>query len=182
VVVAKARQFKRSPRMVSAVAVREGTQQINSVVLAAVVRQAHRQAELTAAVLKAWGLAEGKASPLPAGFLLELGAVLELGLWERQGVRPYLTADLPSYREAADELGARASKGPVEFEVPGSVRLWPQVLRVWLEQFAWDGPEALGADLLVGQVDEDALVDVLAEFLWQHRHEVAGLQQQGVRE
>jgi hypothetical protein len=56
----------------------------------AAVRHAERQADLTAATLDAMGLLATKPVTLPAAFLLELAAVLELGMWELQGLRPYL--------------------------------------------------------------------------------------------
>jgi hypothetical protein len=107
--------------------------------------------------------------------LLELGAVLELGVWERVGFRQHLNVDLPTYREAADELAARCRKGPEEFDGPNATPLARQVLRVWTENFAWDGPDLVQADVVVGDFEEDEFIELLAEFVWNHRHELKNL-------
>jgi hypothetical protein len=61
-------------------------------------------------------------------------------------------------------------KGPAEFKGEDAAPLSLKVLRVWTEQFAWEGPDTLGADIILGDVDEDEFAAVLADFLWQHRH------------
>jgi hypothetical protein len=137
----------------------------------AVTRHAERQADLTAATLNAMGFFPKKPAGFPAAFLLELGAVLELGLWERQGLRPYFDVDLPTYREAADALLARAQRGPAAFDGPDAALLSSRVLQTWMNHFAWEGQDLLQADVLVGGVDdEDTFVDLLANFLLTHRH------------
>jgi hypothetical protein len=141
----------------------------------AVAQHAERVADLTVAILDAIGLIRNKSAPFPAMFLLELGAVLELGLWEQQGLRAFLDTDLPSYQEAAAALAARAAKGLVEFEGPNAAPLSSLVLRVWMENFAWEGPCHLQAEVVVGNVDEDQFAQVLADFVWQHRRELSGL-------
>ena len=67
----------------------------------AIIRLAHRHAERTAAALDATGLFPNRPVLLPGPFLLELAAVVELCMWERQGLRPYLATDLPTFQEAA---------------------------------------------------------------------------------
>ena len=85
---------------------------------------------------------------------------------------PHLKAGLPAAKVASKELAKRVQKGPAEFEGKNAARLSFQVLKVWIEQFAWNGQELLHADVVVGDVDEDEFVDVLAEFLWTHRHQL----------
>jgi hypothetical protein len=41
-----------------------------------------------------------------------------------------------------------------------------------MKHFAWEGLDLLQADFILGDVDEDAFADLLAEFLWSHRHTV----------
>lgn len=55
------------------------------------------------------------------------------------------------------------------------MQLAPQVLWVWVTRFAWDGPALLQADVLIQEMDQDAFIDVLAEFVWNHRSELAHL-------
>lgn len=141
----------------------------------AIVRHARRMADLTAATMDATGLLPQRPVSLPAGFLLELGAVLQLRLWERQGLRQHLDADLPTFRLAADHLAARASRGPSEFEGPEAAPLSQRVLRAWMEHFAWEGPCLLEADIVVGPVNEDQFAEAMAEFVWNHQEELTAL-------
>jgi hypothetical protein len=143
--------------------------------LLAIVRHADRCAALVAETMKAMASLPTGASRLPPAFFLELGAVLLIGVWERNGVAVPCEAELPSFDEAKKNLAARAGKGPEQFQGPHAVRVSHQVLRAWLEWFAWDAPALLQADVVLGDVDEDQFADLLAEFLWQHRHQVARL-------
>ena len=135
----------------------------------AVTQLAERQADLTADWLESAGYPPYGPLNVPAAFLLELAAVLQLGEWERQNVLDHLDVKLPSYRQAADELAARTRLGPKEFQGPHATSLSMLVNTVWIERFAWDGPSMLQADIVFGDCDDDSLVERLAEFLWQHR-------------
>jgi len=115
------------------------------------------------------------ARRFPAAFLLELGAVLQIGLWERQGVREHISADLPSYAEAAAELAARAQEGASAFPGLGSAVLSLRVLHASICNIAWEAPELLGAELVVDVNEEDELIDLLAGFVWNNRAELAQL-------
>jgi hypothetical protein len=152
----------------------DGSSVAPDVLVQAVTQLAERQADRTADWLESAGHPPGPLN-VPAAFLLELAAVLQLGEWERQNVLNHLDANLPSYRQAADELAARAALGPKEFHGPHATRLSILVNTVWIERFAWDGPSMLQADIVFGDCDEDALVEQLAEFLWQHHLELQKL-------
>ena len=144
---------------------------------AAIVQNAELAAQLTARCLhglnqrmKAEGvLPEAAELSLPRGFLLEIGAVGQLRVWEMQGLRPYLPADLPTFADATAELYRRAREEPAEFQTAAGAKLSPRVLQVWIESFCWEGPALLEANLLLGDVDEDALVDAVAHLLWNNR-------------
>jgi len=153
----------------------EGPLKISDEQIQAVVRHAQYLADLTGAVLDASGLFSTKPSRLPAGFLLEFSAVLELGLWEREGLREYFDDDLPMYQDAATELAARACKGPAEFEGPERTPLSRQLFRLWLERFAWEADATLQANILLGDVAGDQFATVLADFIWKNRHELQNL-------
>ena len=151
----------------------EGLLVVSDQEIRAIARHAERKAQLTAAVLDATGVFREGPTRFPAGFLLELGAVLELGMWERQGLREFLDTDLPSFREAADALLARARRGPTAFDSPDDASsLSSRVLQTWMKHFAWEGPDLLNADFIVSDVDEDQFANMLADFVWQHRHEL----------
>jgi len=45
-----------------------------------------------------------------------------------------------------------------------------RVLALTVERFAWHARDDLGAEVLLGFPEEDAVLDALAQFLWEHRH------------
>jgi hypothetical protein len=147
--------------------------------IAAVRQNAERQAVIVADYLDAIderlkqdGYPDG-ARGLPPGFLLELGAVVQLKLWEAEGLAEFLPTELPTAAQAGEELFRRTRETPEEFHTQASQKLGPQVMRVWLERFAWAAPNLLQADVVLGEVDEDVLVDALAQLLWEHRDDAA---------
>src|SRR5205085_993171 len=105
---------------------------------------------------------------LPADFLLDLGAAMRLLAWEQAGLTLHRESGLPPAAEAATQVFLDA--------VPSAAgRRWPNlwlckaVLRLSVDRFAWAGGRDLRADVLLGFPDEDALVEALAGFLWDHR-------------
>ncbi len=160
--------------MMATLAVSEGSDAVPDFV-AAVIRNAEYVADLTGTFLDATGLcpksADGTRScGLSAASLLELGAILQLGVWERNGFRPFLPDDLPSYREAATNFARRAEVRQRTGRTSGTGELRKKLFFTWLRQLAWHGQEILQAEVLVGEIDEDSLVDAMADFLWNHRH------------
>ena len=143
---------------------------VSDVMVLAVVHHAERQAYLTAGFLRAAGFSREQATRLPVAFLLELAAVLELGRWELLGIRQHLVSDLPSYDEAFQQLAVRCRKGAADFREPNATLLAAQVFREWIEKVAWDGPVLLGGEFAIQVDDGDAFVDLLAQFIWSHRH------------
>jgi hypothetical protein len=126
-----------------------------------------------------WLDTNGYAAPcsvnVPAAFLLELAAFLQIGEWERQGLTAYLNTELPSYCETADYLAARTKFGASEFQGPSATRISDFVNTIWIEHFAWEGPSLMKADIVFGDCDDDALAEQLALFLWQHHEELQKL-------
>jgi hypothetical protein len=108
----------------------EGSLPVADEIMRAVARHSKRQADFVAAYLRSPCLLGTGEIRLPAAALLELAAVLELGLWEEQGLRDYLDVDLPSYREAADALASRCVRGSEEFEGPEAAPVSRRVLQV----------------------------------------------------
>lgn len=153
----------------------EGPLQVPDALVRAATVRAERQAELVAAYLDSTELFRSRSPSLPAAFLLELAAVLELGTWERQDLCRHLDVDLPSHSDAAESLASRAAQRPGEFEGPDAAPLSRKMFQVWATSFAWNSHQFLHADVILGEVDEDAFVDLLANFLWQHQSELANL-------
>lgn len=154
----------------AAVDVANGFSGFSDSLVTAVARNAAFVAELTAATLDASGLFVADSIPrLPRGFLLELAAVLQLGLWERQGIVIHQQAGLPSFASAAKSLALRAKEGPTAFSSNEATVLSRSVLVCWIEHFAWDSSSIWGCEMIVGDADEDEFADMLAEFLWDNR-------------
>ena len=153
----------------------DGSLPLPDTLIHAAVRSAHRRADLTMAGLAATGLFESKPPQLPAAFLLEFSAVMELGVWERYGLREHLDVNLPTFAEAIADLVDRALRGPSAFADPSSAELSERVFRVWVEHFAWEGLELLSTDAVVGDFDNDDFVEELADLIWTHRHELTRL-------
>jgi len=155
---------------VVAIATNKGSLGIPDVLIQAVVRNAERCADIAGASLVA--IFPGELVSLPKAFLLEFSAILQLGMWERQGLRQFLPADIPSFLDSARQLGQRARKGSGEFEGANAAPLSRQVLQTWIDHFAWEGPDLLQAEIVVGEVDdEDGFADLLAGFIWEHCRE-----------
>jgi hypothetical protein len=80
---------------------------------------------------------------------------------------------LPTHADALQDLADRAFRaagGEQLFDFPEGAVLLRKVIKVWVENFSWQGQDLLGAEVLVGRLDDDALVDQLAIFLFEHRH------------
>ena len=154
----------------------EGSLEIPDFVVAAVTRNAEFRAELVAAFLDSAGVVcrseDGQPSScgLSADTLLELGGILQLAYWERHGFRPDLPDRLPAYREAVASFAKRAAERANGEKFHPMKELSEQVFCVWFGHFAWDGREILQADMVLGDLDEDQLIDVMANLLWSHRH------------
>ena len=106
---------------------------------------------------------------LPRWLLLGLGAALRLLAWEVNGSRARLAVDLPPAKQAIRNLFLAAGKSPLRLESLAR-ELALLVLRVWVENFAWLGRPTWDADLVLGESEEDALVEILADFLWTNRN------------
>jgi|SRR5579863_5182645 len=151
----------------------------------AVADRAEYVATLTGEYLSAAGLipkSDGSATQswhLPVGFLLELGAVLQLGVWERAGIQTHIQVGLPSYDEASTELARRIAENPADFERTESATLLARVFPLWIDRFAWSAPEIFAAEMQIDAAEEDAFVEGLAEFLWRHRDSLAPALQKG---
>ena len=143
----------------------------------AVLRRADESAMRLHETLKAMGFlpedGEGQQATFPKGFLLELSAVLQLAAWEYKDQRHHIDAGLPCFDEAAEDLKNRAETAPADFHQLASATLHKRVLSFCLENISWQGLDYLGTDVFVGEIDEEALLDGLAEFLWANRGQLS---------
>ena len=143
--------------------------------LRALAQGAARQAEWVGSFLEEIGLAPVGRGPqdrpprLPAEFLLSLGAVMQLLLWEQLGIHVHLDHGLPPARQALLDV-LRTATGQAEAEAAERARsLASRVMVLSVEHLAWNGRVELGADVVLGEADQEALLEVLADYLWVHR-------------
>lgn len=152
---------------------REGEVEIADSLVRAVVRHAELAADLTTEVLKKMFPEEPpEYLRLPANYLLELGAVLQIGFWEFNGLSAHIDAGLPSHAQASKKLLERAQKGPSEFAGDNATPIQTQVQQFWIDNLAWDGLSLMGKEMVVGEIDEEQLLDLAAQFLWKHRQDI----------
>ncbi|WP_233200213.1 hypothetical protein [Blastopirellula marina] len=148
----------------------EGSIDLPEALVNAVARQAELQAELTVESLQTIGFEPGGELHLPGAFLLELGAVTTLKLWELGAQMAHLPESVPRFEAAREALIERCQGGREAFADITDTPLSKQLLRVYIDHFAWEAPERLDAVLLLNTAQEDDFVDCLAEFLWNNRH------------
>jgi hypothetical protein len=141
----------------------------------AVVHRAQCLVDATATVLNVLGPFFILPSEISEEFLMESAAVFQLGVWEQKGIQVYLDTELPTYQEAREELEARVRKGLAEFEGPDASPLFRQMLKTWWERFAWDADDLFQSQIMLGDVAEDQFATVMADFIFQHRHELKNI-------
>ncbi|MBL9085381.1 MAG: hypothetical protein JNK76_26490 [Planctomycetales bacterium] len=111
-------------------------------------------------------------SRLPAGFLLEFAAVVQLSIWEGNGLTDFLPADVPTSPAAEAELFRRVREQPQQLQSISGALLSRRLLDLWLDQMCWSAPQYCHADVIVSDADEDMLVEAVAQLLWTHRGEI----------
>ena len=90
--------------------------------------------------------------------------------WNEIGLFEFLSADVPSLEDAGRAFVQQLA-GVVRGKSSFVSQLDRVVFMVWVQSVAWDGPSELQTDLVVGEINEDALVDAVAELIWAHRHD-----------
>jgi len=143
--------------------------------VAAATRDAERDADALISFLGDLGFRRpGPDEPpvrLPAGLLLGLGAAMRLLIWESNGVHVHREAGIPSAYEVLCDVFRRAAEPVQDGPDPVIASLCVRVFNLAVRHFAWEGQPILGADVLLGEADEDALIDSLAQLCWACRKE-----------
>ena len=147
----------------------------------AATRRAEEMAQRTGEFLRALGWAPPKPTDppmyLPGEFLLELAAILQRADWQESGLADSIDEELPPALDDLRQLLDRLVQRPDSFQSGNSgaenARQSRETLRLWLQRFAWTGPELLDCDVMLGDLGDDELVERLAEVLWAHRHDFA---------
>lgn len=76
--------------------------------LVAIVREAHRQADMVVAYLESSGF-------LPPDLLLKMGVMLKLAQWSEAGITPHPKHALPTWQEVQTDIMAEARLEPTRF-------------------------------------------------------------------
>ena len=134
--------------------------------------EAERDAGDVAVFLTAAGLAPkpGQTRGIPAGILLDLGAFVRLRRWELAGLFAHRDAGIPTARAALArviDILVAAAKNRSALGDAGT--LARAVFDLMVTRFAWHAGRDIGADILLDFPDEDAFVEAMAQFLWDHR-------------
>ena len=137
----------------------------------ATAREAARDADRVGQLLHELGFVPSPDHPvrLPAAFLLDLGAALRLLDWELGGLHVHRDAGLPPAEQALHD----AFRGLVESAGANGAAdrdLARRVVALFAARLAWHGRPELGAEVALDHLDEDAMLDALAAFLWARRH------------
>jgi hypothetical protein len=146
--------------------------QLHDGLVTTITHNAERRAVLVTGYLDAMGLSFGPHGGRPYGLsplvLLELGAVLQLAVWERAGIAELLRQHVPSVKQATGNflalIKAASGDSTVSFEL-----LSDRICTVALEHLGWDAEKYLRTDIVLSDVEEDQIIDALAEFAWSHR-------------
>jgi hypothetical protein len=104
----------------------------------------------------------------PFDFLVHLAAALRIFVWESQGLRLHLDAGLPD----SDTAFHDAFFPEAGLNVPPG-KLMSRVIGLLMNRLAWGARPVLGADVVLGDIDDhdlDAALDCLAKLLWTQRH------------
>jgi hypothetical protein len=144
--------------------------------ITAEIRLAHTDGERVAVFLREWleplGLLP-HAGSFPRGFLVELAPILRIASWQRAGLPADLEDTFPPAGELLEHLIRRFIADPMtfDFKMPAvPPRLCSRVVSTWIARCAWSSPSETGADVWLGEIDDDLLLDALADFLYEMRN------------
>lgn len=98
--------------------------------------------------------------------LLELAAAVQLKYWEQKGITLHVENGLPCYSYALAKI---EEQGRSSVSQPLQATMSNRVMRFWLERYSWISQSEWETDMIVGEIDVDQLVELMAEFLWSRR-------------
>jgi hypothetical protein len=140
--------------------------------IARVTDQATQDAEIVVDLLHAFSLApsDGSERSFPADFLLELGAAARVLAWEVQGLALLQGGVRLPAGDAIRRVFEDTTRRLRDPSAPAAtLELVYAVFRLSMERLAWTGPRDLQAEIMLDFPDEDALVESLAQILWDNR-------------
>jgi hypothetical protein len=143
--------------------------------LAAYISHAEDSAALVAGCLRNWQKSFGidPKEQYPPLFLLELAAILWISRWQRSEALSSLGSQFPPACELLSALIKRLEDEQVTLYGLFDAQLCPlmsRVISLWHYNCSWYAPHELGADVLITLGDLGALLQSLANFVFDHRH------------
>lgn len=123
-------------------------------------------------------LQKGKRQKKPVSFspeiLMELSAILRLGSWLEGGLCDFLKdEEVSAAFTTMVDSEKKLTSDPQAFECgEGLPPLTTKIFEIWEKHLAWSAREELDVDLLLdlSEMDDGAVLQNLADFLWEHRH------------
>jgi hypothetical protein len=109
----------------------------------------------------------------PRSFLLNLCTGVWLLYWEDHGISIHVEAGLPPAMQVLSETFAGFRPNDDADRWSRAVQLAYNVTWLFAEHIAWHGHAEVGGEFVVGEVNEDVLLESLAQLLWHHRHALA---------
>jgi hypothetical protein len=141
--------------------------------IARVTDQATQDAEFVIELLRGLSLApsDGSKRWFPPEFLLGLGAAARVCAWESQGIALLQGGVRLSAGDAILRVFEDTTRRLRDPSTPASALEFVYVVfRLNTERLAWTGPRDLQAEIMLDFPDEDALVESMAQILWNNRH------------
>ncbi len=114
--------------------------------------------------------------------LIELIALSQIGIWEKNGVLPLLSSDLPDFQSALTDFEERLEAALDNPDSPLENVLAAKVYPVLENEIALDGMNEFQADVVIDQNIDDSVIDALASFFWANRAELELLTNGGTDE
>lgn len=142
------------------------------VVIDVALRAGNRLADYAVAGLKALGWnGHSDQKQFPAELLIEIGALVQLCIWDRAGMRDHLPVELPDTELLFNGLLTRLRDDPNSFlhEKRGT-ELLNIIQQIRFCYMALEAFLQLGVDIAWKGVIDDSSLEPLIEFLWRFRH------------
>ena len=142
---------------------------------AMVTAHAEVTAEKTVRFLRAWLQTFGIEKPiaLPMSFSIELSAILRISEWQSSKCMKELGNSFPDADKLWHDLLRHFMENTVNFEFTRkdyALQLSVKTLSVYMSHCSATALPDLGVDVAISSHCNDALLDLMADFLWQNRH------------
>lgn len=119
--------------------------------------------------------ADADSNGVPAGVMLDLGAICRMRVWESADIFFHVEAGLPDAQSALTNVIKRLEQAAVKDRLAAvsESHFAGPMLTLSLRHFAWLGPACLETEVRIAEGDdEEALLDALAQCLWSQRHKI----------